>query len=156
MQAAKLGDDESAAEVFARRLKEVREWHRLSQAGLARRLAKLGKTIDRERIARLELKRAQPTLEDVLAIAVVLDVSPLFLIAPQHGAKRGDDGKLMSGRLRIGRRAIAARDAREWIRGEQPLPLQDEAAFRAQSPEDEIPAKFRAAVKAYQPSKEQQ
>jgi transcriptional regulator with XRE-family HTH domain len=144
-----LGDDPTASEVFARRLKEVREWHSLSQAGLSRRLEELGHAIDRGRLAKLETGRALPKLDDVLAVAVVLDVSPLFLIVPPLGEK-----------VRIGTEAIDAKTARRWIRGQEeeeakaPLPGQSEAAFAAQRPEDEIPLEYRAAVRAYRPPKE--
>jgi transcriptional regulator with XRE-family HTH domain len=132
-------------------MKEVREWHSLSQAALSRRLQELGHTIDRERIAKLETTRTRPTLDDVLAIAVVLDVSPLFLIVPDQFSK-----------LRIGKEAIPAVDARNWIRGRSAdgksadvaLPHQSREAFAAQQPADEIPSEFRDAVKAYRPPKE--
>jgi transcriptional regulator with XRE-family HTH domain len=145
-QKGDVGDDPAAGQVFAQRLKDVREWHTsLSQAGLSRRLERLGHAIGRERIAKLETGRARPTLDDVLAIAVVLNVSPLFLIVPPLGT-----------RLRIGKEAIDSKGAREWIRGKKPLPGQSDAAFAAQQPEDEIPLEYRDAVKAYRPPKEDQ
>lgn len=142
---ARLGDDPTAHEVIAGRLKEVREWHRLSQAALSRLLGQAGHTIDRGRVAKLETGRARPTVEDLLAVALVLDVSPLFLVVPPLGT-----------RLRVGRESLQAPDARAWWRGEKPLPATDEAAFAAQRPEDEIPLEYRAAVRAYRPPKEEQ
>jgi len=55
---------------------------------------------------------------------------------------------------RADREAIGAEDARKWIKGQDPLPSQSEAAFSAQKPEDEIPLEYRAAVRAYRPPKE--
>ena len=52
--------------------------------------------------------------------------------------------------------ALDAKDVRAWWRGEKPLPGQSPAAFAAQQPEDEIPMEYRAAVRAYRPSKEEQ
>jgi transcriptional regulator with XRE-family HTH domain len=141
---ASLGADPAAHEVFAARLKEVREWHRLSQAGLSRRLEQTGHTIDRGRIAKLETGRARPTVEDLLAIALVLDVSPLFLVVPPLGT-----------RLRLGKESLQAPDARAWWRGLEPLPGQLPEAFQAQKAEDEIPMEYRAAVRAYRPPKEE-
>jgi transcriptional regulator with XRE-family HTH domain len=143
---ATIGGDLAAGQVFAQRMKEVREWHpRLSQAGLSRRLERVGHPIHRSRVAKLELGEARPTLDDVLAVALVLNVSPLFLIVPELGSK-----------LRIGNEAINSPDARAWLRGEEPLPGQLPAVFHAQRPTDEIPEEYRAAVKAYRPPKEEQ
>jgi transcriptional regulator with XRE-family HTH domain len=156
---AKLGTDPTAAEVFAARLKEVREWHpNLSQSRLRDELKKRGHTISRDRIDRLEDGRARPTLEDVLMLALVLDVSPLFLFVPdEHTKLRLGDGPTKTdretGELREGPESIPAAEARAWIRGEKPLPGQDPAAFAAQRPKDEIPAEYRAAVLAYVPPK---
>jgi transcriptional regulator with XRE-family HTH domain len=146
-----IGEDLSASEVFAERLREVREWHRgpkresLSQAGLAQRLERIGHPIHRSRIAKLESGEARPKLDDVLAIAVVLNVSPLFLIVPPLGSK-----------LRIGKEAISPQDARAWIAGKEPLPGQLPAAFAAQQPDDQIPLEYRDVVKAYRPPKQEE
>jgi hypothetical protein len=80
-----------------------------------------------------------------VAVALVLDVSPLFLVVPPLGS-----------RLRIGKEALDAKDVRAWWRGEKPLADQLPEAFAAQRPEDEIPIDYRAAVRAYRPPKEEQ
>jgi transcriptional regulator with XRE-family HTH domain len=149
---ARLGNDPAAHEVFAVRLKQVREWHRLSQAALSRKLEEAGHTIHPSRVKKLETGRARPTVEDLLALALVLDVSPLFLVVPPLG---GQPEPPLGGRLRVGKESLQAPDARAWWRGEKPLPGQLPAAFAAQQPDDEIPLEYRDAVKAYRPPKEE-
>jgi transcriptional regulator with XRE-family HTH domain len=147
--AARLGDDPTADQVFAARLAEVREWHRLSQAALSRRLQQAGHKIHRSRIAKLETGAARPTVEDLLALALVLDVSPLFLVVPPLGVR------LRIGKEALGAEALDAKDVRAWWRGQEPLAGQSPEAFAAQRPEDEIPLEYRAAVRAYRPPKEE-
>jgi transcriptional regulator with XRE-family HTH domain len=135
--------------VFAARLKEVREWHRLSQAALSRLLKEAGHTIHPSRVKKLETGRARPTVEDLLALALVLDVSPLFLVAPPLGER------LRIGGEAVGAEAFDAKTMRTWWRGEKPLAGQLPEAFTAQKPEDEIDPEYRTMARAYRPPKEE-
>jgi transcriptional regulator with XRE-family HTH domain len=103
--------------IFGRRVREVRSRLQWSQAELARRLEELGRPMSQAVIARIEAKdpgtRAlKVSLDDVLAIAAVLGVSPLFLFLPLE-----DDAIVtLASKLEL-----PASTVRAWVTGAQPL-----------------------------------
>jgi transcriptional regulator with XRE-family HTH domain len=135
--------DQTAGEVFAGRLAEVRKARGWTQKYLAERIAERGgvglrQPLHRVRLAKLESdpeKARRVTLEEVLAISYALDVSPVYMIAPLEF-----DGPrlLVTGEVQ----AADPGDARAWFRGEEPLPGQDEFTFTIQRPASDVPAQL--------------
>jgi transcriptional regulator with XRE-family HTH domain len=113
----------------AQRVRELRKARGMSAQALADRLAALGYSrLDRNVLANLENQRRQTvSIEDWLALALALDVSPLHLLVPTTGEDR----------LLVGHVEVDPDTARAWVRGETPMPGQDERVFRTEVPEDE-------------------
>jgi transcriptional regulator with XRE-family HTH domain len=117
----------SASEVFRQRLREVRRLKGWTQQQLADALAAGGVRLDASAITRLERGTRGVTLDDVIAIAAALGVSPLHMIVPLD-----DNGAQLMPSL-----TVPAADARAWLRGQLPLREADERLFYAQTPESE-------------------
>jgi transcriptional regulator with XRE-family HTH domain len=112
--------------VFGEQVRGVRTrkgW--TSQQHLADRLEELGHDIDRSAIARLETGKRGVPLDEAFAIAAALEVSPLSLMLPREP----DDPVAVAPRL-----TVSAEEAREWVRGDEPLPNQDRQFFEQESP----------------------
>ncbi len=127
-----------AGEVFARRLREVRDMHGMSARQLSERLAELGAPMSRASIAKLESEPARAAnvrLENVLAISAALNVSPMWMITPepQH------EYVCVAPRL-----CQPAGAVRLWLRGDFPLGGADPEAFFLMMPAHEYAAR-RAA-----------
>ena len=76
-------DNHPLSGIFRRRLREVRDGRRMTRVELSARLDEIGHPIDALTIARIENGRAKRVhLDDVVALAYALDVSPLFLLLP--------------------------------------------------------------------------
>lgn len=73
---------ERPGETVARRVREEREGAGLSLAELARRLRASGYKMDASGIMRLERGERRPVVDDVFALALALDVSPVDLMVP--------------------------------------------------------------------------
>lgn len=110
----------SPSETVAARVKELRKRHRWTQADLAGHLAHLGYPVDPTVITRLERGERGVSLDDALAIAYALGVSPLYLVFP---VTEGAEIEITS------KTTVDARDARRWTRGETPLEGQNEETF---------------------------
>lgn len=128
-------------EVFAQRLKEVRERRGWTQTRLVRRLEELGfstssgKALHRSTLAKIEAdptRARRVTLEEVLAISYALGVSPLYMFIP---IELGGPNVTVA----LGVQAWKPSDMRAWLRGEQALPYQDPRWFALERPEEEIP-----------------
>ena len=115
------------SEVFRARLREVRRLKRWTQQQLADELASLGVRVDASGITRMERGTRGVTLDDVIAIAAALGVSPLHMIVPLD-----DNGAQLTPGL-----TVTTVDARAWLRGQRPLQEADERLFYAQTPESE-------------------
>jgi 8-oxo-dGTP pyrophosphatase MutT (NUDIX family)/transcriptional regulator with XRE-family HTH domain len=117
----------SPSEVFRARLREVRRLKGWTQQQLADELASLGVRLDASGITRMERGTRGVTLDDVIAIAAALGVSPLHMIVPLD-----DNGAQLTPSL-----TVPTADARAWLRGQLPLDQADEHLFYAQTPESE-------------------
>jgi len=115
--------------VFAQRMTEVRERRGWSQSEVSRRLAEAGHVIGRNRIAKLETGRTQPTIADAFALAYVFDTSPLYLLAPLER----EPNVIVVG----GVQPADPDEVRAWIRGEEPLLNQDPKVFTVERPAGE-------------------
>jgi transcriptional regulator with XRE-family HTH domain len=123
----------TAGEAFAGRLKQVRERKGWTQARLAEELEKLDYRLDRVTISKIERggARAQNvTLEEVLALAFALGVSPKHLVVPYS----------MEERLQVvpAERPSTTRVARRWIAGEDTLASEDPQFFFRELPPEEL------------------
>lgn len=112
---------EKPTKLFGRRVHEVRVrkgW--TSQERLAARLDELGLGTNRSTIARMEQgNRPVVPLDEALAIAAALEVSPLALMIPA-GSERVEIAKGIE---------ATVPEARAWIAGTEPLPGMDAAFF---------------------------
>jgi transcriptional regulator with XRE-family HTH domain len=117
----------SPSEVFRVRLREVRRLKLWTQQRLADELEPLGVRLDASAITRIERGTRGVTLDDAIAIAAALGVSPLHMFVPLD-----DNGAQLAPAL-----TVSTVDARAWLRGQRPLDQADEQLFYAQTPESE-------------------
>lgn len=106
-----------------RRVRVRKGW--TTQQALADRLKALGYDMDRSAVARLETGKRGVSLDESFAIAAALEVSPLSLVLPRNE----DEPVSVAPDLTVSTAA-----AREWLRGEEPLPGQDRQFFEQESP----------------------
>ncbi len=130
--------DLAPGEVFAQRMREVREKKGWTLTELARRLGDLGSTLQRSTLAKIEgaepARSRRVTLEEVLLISYALDVSPLHMIVPLTD--------LRSPRVIVGPgypQPADPPDLRAWLKGEEPLFDQNRMMFALERPASEIP-----------------
>jgi transcriptional regulator with XRE-family HTH domain len=102
-------------EVFAGEVKRVRTVRGWSQQRLADEMARLGVPIDRSAIAKVERSARQVNLDEMVAFAIALGVSPLGLVVPHEaGAQVALTPK----------HTVPAAEAADWFRAVQlPPPL---------------------------------
>ncbi|MGC4964638.1 helix-turn-helix transcriptional regulator [Streptomyces globisporus] len=115
-------------QTVARRVFELRKRKGLSAAEVGQKMKDVGFKWDRFTVSNLENgKRQNVTLTEWLALAYVLDVSPLHLLVPltEVEYKVTPD------------RALPTARVRSWVRGETPLPETDTRIFRTEKPEAE-------------------
>jgi|GraSoiStandDraft_41_1057321.scaffolds.fasta_scaffold1556533_1 transcriptional regulator with XRE-family HTH domain len=115
------------SEVFRARLREVRRLKGWTQADLASALAAAGMNLGEPAITRMERGTRGLSLDEAVAIAAVLGVSPLHMIVPLDD----DSAQIAPGRT------VSTADARAWIRGLTPLIQADEQLFYALTPASE-------------------
>lgn len=109
-------------------MRELREKRRMTAKQLAARMAQLGIKWDRSIVANLEIgRRSLVSVEELLALAYVLDVSPVHLLIPL-----GDEWYAVTPT-----QAVYSGRAREWIRGTHPLPSTDPRLYFAEVPTEE-------------------
>ena len=116
-------------EVFAKRLRDVREQKQLTQEQLSELLAGLGVSIHRATVAKIEnggTRAENISVRDLLAFAAALNVAPVHLIVPFEDEVLVD-GERKSVRLAITPRVSAfTSQARGWIRGNNKLRREDD------------------------------
>jgi transcriptional regulator with XRE-family HTH domain len=109
-------DPKSVRTVFAERLRELRESRHLNQQQLATRLdEEFDIKLDRTAIAKIENGDRNVSIEDAVAFAAALNVSPIMLMSP-----RGTEPAIA-----IGSMSMTADQFRDWARGNLPAPLRD-------------------------------
>jgi len=74
------------SEVFAARLRDMREAKGLSQTELAQRATKQGRELDRAAVLRIENGKRGLALDEAIALAWVLQAVPAQLLTPPEGA----------------------------------------------------------------------
>lgn len=120
----------SFGECFAERLREVRAHKRWRQDDLASRLGELGFPLDRVAISKIEKGRRSVKLEEAMAIAYALDVSPNQLFTSYDQETRV--------RVVAEKRPFVPGVVRRWIAGYWTLPDQDDKFFERERPPEEI------------------
>ena len=116
------------SEVFREQLRAVRRIKGWTQRQLEDALAELGVKLDATAITRMERGTRGVALDDVIAIAAALGVSPLHLIVPLGN---GDTALDVAPDLNVG-----VADVRAWIRGQRPLrDTDDDGLFYTQTPD---------------------
>jgi transcriptional regulator with XRE-family HTH domain len=120
----------SILDVNARRMRELRERRGWTAEQLASRCAEAGMpSLTRSVIANAESGRRQGgfTIEEMLTLAYVLDVAPVYFFLPIDAALVSFTPKWVS----------SAGYLREWVRGNYPLRGQDPRLYETQRPEIE-------------------
>jgi transcriptional regulator with XRE-family HTH domain len=108
-----------ASTVVAKQVVAIRKRREWTQADLADRLAEIGYTMTRSVLAKVEAGHRQGVgINDVLALAAALGVSPVHLFIPYE---RSHQIEITS------ERRVSALAARRWVHGWSPLPKSDTA-----------------------------
>jgi transcriptional regulator with XRE-family HTH domain len=114
---------DSTGDRLRRRLVEIRKRRGLSQADLSAALDEVGVRLHPTAIAKIESGKRAVTIDEVLALACVLNMSPLDLLLPLDP---------MTPVEITPRVAYGAAWVRDWIKGVGPLPrATTEAEYRA-------------------------
>jgi len=116
--------------IMTRRMRELRERRGWTAEQLASRCAEVGMpSLTRSVIANVESGRRQGgfTIEEMLTLAYVLDVAPVYLFLPVEAALVSVTPKWVT----------SVGYVREWVRGNYPLPGQDPRLYQTQRPETE-------------------
>jgi transcriptional regulator with XRE-family HTH domain len=142
----------SPDDVFRRRLRQVREARHLSRPQLAELLAAVGHRIAPSELRKLENGPKNVLLRDVLALAYVLDVSPLSLLLPYGTGETVTTAGITIPVIEERVTVVPGTDSsdfysfKSWLRGREPLSGQDATSFYRESPPDELIALRRAAL----------
>jgi 8-oxo-dGTP diphosphatase len=127
---------------LAANLRELRDSRRLTTAQLSSMLAKLGRPIPATGITKTEASTRRVDVDDLVALAAALGVSPNRLLLSREITVPGGGGGLTEVRIELTPSlTVRAGDAWKWAAGEQPL----EDADRCTAPgEDTIEARTAA------------
>lgn len=74
------------SDVFAKRLKEIRGSRGLSQTALARLVTDAGRPLSKAALLRIESGERRLTLDEAMALALILGVAPAHLLSPPGDA----------------------------------------------------------------------
>jgi transcriptional regulator with XRE-family HTH domain len=113
----------------ARRVRQLRRRHGMTQQDLADALKLFGVPIDRSAIARLEKGERIVTLDETMHLARALHVAPVHLLVDPDGE---DPLAPIPGM------EITPHEARLWIRGHLPVHGQDHRSYWTNIPADEF------------------
>lgn len=122
---AKKAEPTTAQATLAARVSELRARRGYSLRELSRRLGDLGHPLDPSTLLRLERAERHATLEDVLALALALDVAPVHLFVPFPPETPVAVTPTTS---------ASAGHVRAWVRGERPLEGVDKDTYRRETP----------------------
>lgn len=106
-------------------VRKFREARRLSFAELSRQLAELGRDVPPLGLRRIESGERRVDVDDLVALALALGVSPLALLLPTEASSLVADGD----RLPVGK-------IWEWAKGQQPLSGDALAYWRDSNPRE--------------------
>jgi transcriptional regulator with XRE-family HTH domain len=123
-------DEEALAptQAVARQVRAIRERRRMTAAKLAEEMTRVGVKWDRGTVAKLETgRRENVSVAELLALAAVLSVSPVWLLVPTV-----DDAPYKA----TPTQTEPAQVVRNWIRGDRPLPGTDWRLYVAEGPSE--------------------
>ena len=110
-------ESRTAQAVIAGRVVALRQARGASQQDLADRLTEIGyPKLHRTALSKLEKCAQRITVEDLLALAVALDVAPVVLLTPQEGEALDVVPTITP---------LEAADANPWLKGWEPIPGSD-------------------------------
>lgn len=126
---------------IASRVQELRHKRGWSAAVLAAKCAEVGmSTLNRSVLANVESgRRPYVTVEEMLALAYVLDVSPVSLVVPLEVGETADTLRYQV----TPRHCLPLAHARDWVRGRYCPPGRDPRAYFSEVPREEWPAAQR-------------
>ena len=116
------------SQVVAIELPKIRKRIGLTAEDVAKRVRLHGGKLDRAAVSKIENGLRDVSLDEAIALAVALGISPLHLFIP-----RDDEAWV---RVTPAEHVPAA-TARRWIRGTTPLKGQDDRVYRTEVPESE-------------------
>lgn len=79
----------NVGEITRKRVREERERQNLNLAALARRVTALGRPMSTLAVQRIEAGARRVDVDDLIALALALDIAPIALLAPAGGS--GDE-----------------------------------------------------------------
>lgn len=132
--------EESSPEALGQRVKEIRERKGWFQQDLADRLGAAGYPMNRVTVAKVEAGKRGVTVDDLLALAAVLNVSPVRLMLPDAA---GEEPVSITPAV-----SVPAWAAWAWAEGQGPLPTlsDDDGLYTVEEAEEylrERPAELR-------------
>ena len=107
-------------------LRTIRRRRGLSTYDLADRLTGIGWPIHQTGLVRIETGERAVTVDDLLAIAIVLDCSPAALLMPGDVAAPDDSGAVPQFEVVSSQTIAAGPDMWRWAASEAPLILRDQ------------------------------
>ncbi len=108
------------SDVVRARIRQVRKQHGWSLRELSNRLEELGVHMDPPTLVRIEVGQRRVLVDQMVALAAALDVSPSYLLHPPEDVPE----------IELAPGLIADRDEyAAWLRGLTPLPPQDSQVF---------------------------
>lgn len=139
--------DENAPEALtpsrqvARRMREVRNDRGWTAERLAEAMRKVGIPWERAVVTKLETgRRAIVSVDEVLALAYVLDVAPVHMLTPTWSSPgmAGEGEPTDDAEYRVtGTVSAPVHRVRAWIRGARPLPGTDPRRYLTEIPRQE-------------------
>ena len=130
--------------VIAARMKELRKRHGWTAEQLAEKLTAVGIKWDRSIVSNVETgRRASITVEEMMALAMVLDTSPVHMMVPLEDRRAIGDTYAVTKATKT-----VPSLARRWVRGQMRLGPQDRRLFYSEVPVDEYPFLTRAPTMA--------
>jgi transcriptional regulator with XRE-family HTH domain len=125
------------SDLFARRLRDLRDARGWSQRDFADELARLGSPTDRAIIARVETGQRGISLDEAILFAAVIGTSLENMIVPSDIALPGSPETVQI----AGKLTAPARDVRLWLKGLQPLrSAEDFGAWLKAMPDGDLKA----------------
>lgn len=104
------------AERVAANLRELRKARGLDLAGLSARMGDLGQPIGISGLSKIELGQRRVDVDDLMALAVALDVGPARMLLPATATPNGE--------VRLTPTSVATEDtAWKWATGDECLPV---------------------------------
>ncbi|MEU4210011.1 helix-turn-helix transcriptional regulator [Streptomyces sp. NPDC026206] len=158
-----MKNHQSASEVVAERVQELRKRQGLTAKDLAERCRLIGAPgLTASVIANIESgrpdlngrRRRQVTLEEWLILAQALHVAPIHLVVPIDDDHARYELTPETPTPTHGLNREGAGWVREWIKGEAPLTFMDERIYRSEVPAEEWKSRGRREREAYEINKQ--